>query len=304
MTHKFIFVLLIIFSFALFSTTQAGDQLWPHISGSKFIIYYQDDDLKNSQKILNLLQSSYLQLSQELGIHLVDSVFIFITPSQHAFDQIVGKKIPKWTDGLAAPMNNAIILKSPKWIPPETDINSIAIHELVHILLDRATKGNPIPRWFNEGMAVYYSGEKGFAASTLVSKSLVTNSLIPLSDIDDVLSFQHDKAQLAYQQSYLAVSYLFKYYGSEAVQAIIHKLGEGTNLNQALIEVIDLDSWEFEEAWLQYIKKQYRWHFLVEFDNYLWILILGLFILGFILIRLRNKRTIRQWQEDDENLID
>ncbi len=300
MNNKFISVPLIIFFIALFSIAQAGNQLWQRISGSIFIIYYQDDDLKNSQKILNRLHSSYLQLSQEIDINLVDSVLVFITPSKQSFDQIVGKNIPKWTDGLAAPMNNTIILKSPKWIPPDTDINSIAIHELVHIILDRATKGNPIPRWFNEGLAVYYSGEKSYASSTLVSKALVTKSLVQLIDIDDVLTFHRDKAQLAYQQSYLAVSYLFRSYGSEAVKGIIHKLGEGNNLNQAFIEVIDLDLWEFEEAWLQYIKKQYRWHFLVEFDKYLWILILGLFILGFILIRRRNKRTIRRWQEDDE----
>ena len=304
MTHRFIPVPLIIFFIALFSIVQAGDQMWQRIAGLNFVIYYQDDDLKNSQKILTLLQSSYLQLSQELDINLVDSVFIFITPSQQAFDQIVGKNIPKWTDGLAAPMNHAIILKSPKWNTPDMDINPIAIHELVHIMLDRATKGNPIPRWFNEGLAVYYSGEKSYASSTLVSKALVTNSLISLSDIDDVLSFHRDKAQLAYQQSYLAVSYLFRNYGNEAVRDIIYQLGEGNNLNQAFIKVMGLDSWEFEQAWLQYIKKQYRWHFLVEFDNYLWILILGLFILGFILIRLRNRRTIRQWQEDEDNFID
>lgn len=299
---KVILFLLILFNFALSSIVLAGDQLWQRISGSIFIIFYQDNDLQNSQKILNRLQSSYLQLSHEVGTELVDSVFIFITPSKQAFDQIVGKNIPKWTDGLASPMKNMIILKSPKWIPPETDINQIAIHELVHIILDRATKGNPIPRWLNEGLAVYYSGEKGYASSTLVSKALVNHSLIPLSDIDDVLSFHRDKAQLAYQQSYLAVSYLFENYGSEGVKNIIHKLGEGKNLNQAFIEVIDLDLWEFEEEWLQYIKKQYRWHFLVEFDNYLWILILALFILGFILIRRRNKRTIQRWQEDDEDL--
>ncbi|UCE07309.1 MAG: hypothetical protein JSW07_04560 [bacterium] len=302
MNIKYILFLITIFSFALSSISLAGDQQWQRISGSIFILYYQGNDLKNSQQILNSLQSSYLLLSEEIGVQLIDSVSVFITPSKKVFERIVGKNFPKWSDALAAPVKNTIILKSARWMPPETDNEAIAIHELTHIILDRAVKENPIPRWFNEGLAVYYSGEKGYASSTLVSKALVTNSIIPLSDIDEVLQFHVDKAQLAYQQSYLAVDYLFREFGNDAVKTIIHKMGEKLNLNQAFIEVIDLDLWEFEQQWYEHIKQKYRWHFLVEFDNYLWVLILALFVLGFIIIRRRNKRTIQRWQQEDENL--
>jgi len=301
MIIKFILCIITIFCLALSSISLAGDQQWQRISDSIFIIYYQDNDLRNSQKILNSLKISYRRLSQEIGIELTDSISIFIAPSKKIFDQIVGKNIPRWSDGIAVPTRNTIILKSAKWMPPETDNEAIAIHELTHIILNRATHVNPIPRWFHEGIAVYYSGEKGYASSTLVSKALVTNSIIPLNDIDEVLRFHKDKAQLAYQQSYLAIDYLFRQYGSDAVKKIIFMLGEGLDLNQAFIEVLDLDLWEFEEEWYEHVKRKYRWHFLVEFDNYLWVLILALFIIGFMIIRRRNKRTIQRWQEEDED---
>lgn len=300
MDIKTVISVLIIISFFLLSISLATDSQWQKITGSKFIVYFQVNDLQNSEKILNSLQSSYLRLSQEIGVELVDSVVVFITPSKEVFQKMVGENIPKWSDGIAAPIHNTIILKSPRWIPPETDNKAIAIHELTHIILARAVKGNPIPRWFNEGLAVYYSGEKGYASSTLVSKALLTDSIIPLSDIDEVLQFHVDKAQLAYQESYLAINYLMNQYGSDAVKKIIQKLGDGLNLNQALLEVIDLDLWEFEDEWLDHIKRKYRWHFLVEFDNYLWVLILALFIIGFIIMRRRNKKTIQRWQMEDE----
>jgi len=300
MKFKLILFLVVILNITLFSFSSAGCQQWRAISGSMFNVYYQGNDFRNCQKILISLQSSYLRLSSEIGVQLIDTVSVFITPSKKVFEQIVGKNFPKWSDGLAAPVKNVIILKSARWMPPETDNEAIAVHELTHIILNRAVNGNPIPRWLNEGLAVYYSGEKGFASGSLVSKALVTNSIIPLSDIDEVLQFHVDKAQLAYQQSYLAVDYLFHIYGSDAVRKIIHKLGEGLNLNQAFIEVINLDLWEFEDEWYQHIKRKYRWHFLVEFDNYLWVLILALFILGFLVIRRRNKRIIQQWQEEDD----
>ncbi len=299
MILRYIVFVITLFNLAFASISSTGNQPWERISGSIFIIYYQQNDLQNSKKILNTLQTSYIRLSREIGVTLVDSVLIYVTPSKKVFDQIVGSNFPKWSDGLAAPEKNLIILKSPNWMPPETDNEAIAIHELTHIVVNRAVKGNPIPRWFNEGLAVFYSGEKSYAASTLISKALVTNSIIPLSDIDEVLQFHKEKAQLAYQQSYLAVDYLFRQYGSDAVRRIIHKPGDGIDLNQAFIDVIDLDLWEFEDEWYHYIKQKYRWHFLVEIDNYLWVLILALFIFGFIIIRRRNKRTIERWQEEE-----
>jgi hypothetical protein len=294
-----IIILVTVVNFSFGSISSSGNQQWNRIAGSIFIIYHQESDVQNSKKILNSLQSCYVRLSREIGV-TSDSIFIYITPSKKVFDQIAGSDFPKWSDGFAAPLKNLIILKSPNWMPPGTDIEAIAIHELTHIILNRAAKGNVIPRWFNEGLAVFYSGEKGYAASTLISKALLTSSIIPLGDIDEVLQFHKEKAQLAYQQSYLAVDYLFRHYGKEAVKYIIDKLGEGIDLNQAFIEVIDRDLWEFEDEWYQYIKQKHRWHFLVEIDNYLWVLILALFVFGFIVIRRRNKRTIARWQEEEE----
>jgi len=273
---------------------------WKKISDTRFVVYYQEDDLQNSKKILNTLQTSYLRLSRELGVELVDTVSVFITPSKKVFRQLVGDNFPQWSDGVATPLRNIIILKSARWMPPETNNNAIAVHELTHIFVNRATHGKPIPRWFNEGLAVYYSGEKGFASGTLVSKALITNSIISLSDIDEVLQFHANKAQLAYQQSYLAVVFLFRNYGKEAVKKILAEVANGISFNQAFIDVLDADVWEFEEQWYQYIKRKYRWHFLVEFENYLWVLALVLFLVGFVLMRRRNKKTIQRWQEEDD----
>ena len=66
----------------------------------------------------------------------------------------------------------------------------------------------------------------------------------------------------------------------------------------------DMDTWEFELEWYNYIKKKQRWNFLMDLNSYFWGFILLLFIVGFIIIRIRNKRTLKRWeleeQEDSE----
>ena len=289
----------IVFSLFFSPFSHASDDQWHRLSDTNFIIYYQFNDSQNSEKIFKILKTSYYKLSQEIGVEVTDTIAVIIAPSKNDYQQMLGKNIPKWSDGVASPSKNSIVLKSASWTPPETDHSAIAVHELIHILLDRAVKGNPIPRWFDEGIAVYYSGEKRYASSSRISKALLTKSLIELKDIDNVLNFQADKAQLAYQESYLAVDYLFKQYGKDAVKKIIQHLGNGRDLNQAFLAVIDLDLWEFEGEWLDNIKQKYRWYFLVELDDYLWVIMLVLLVAGFFMMRIRNRRTIQRWQDED-----
>ncbi|MDZ7332263.1 MAG: peptidase MA family metallohydrolase [candidate division KSB1 bacterium] len=271
--------------------------------GQHFICYFQNDEIKVCQKLLIGLESAYQQLIQELGIKLEKTIAVYLTPSQQIFDALVGRYAPHWSDAIAVPTKNIIVLKSPTWSTPPHELLSIATHELVHMLLHQMLKGQAIPRWFEEGLAVYYSGEKRYASSSLVSRALLTGSLLSLDEIDHVLEFRADVAQLAYQQSYLAVVFLMKNYGAAAMRQIINHLAIGEPFDDALVHNIGLDRWEFEQAWLKYIQHQYRWHFLVDFDSYLWIFVLLLFLAGYMLMRRRNRRILEQWDTEDERLV-
>ncbi len=275
-------------------------QVWQQISEGSFICYFQNNEIKVCQKLLTSLASSSQQLSQQLGIELDRPVAVYLAPSQRSFDELVGHPVPAWSDAITLPASNMIVLKSPTWSAPRRELAGIATHELVHVLLHRALKDRTIPRWLDEGLAVYYSGDKAYASSSQVSRALLTESLLSLDEIDHVLTFRADVAQLAYQQSYLAVVFLIKNYGIEAIRQIIDRLAAEEQFDQALVQVIGSDLWEFEQEWLRYIRQQYRWHFLVDFDNYLWVFVLLLLVAGFILIRRRNRRIIEQWSSEDE----
>jgi len=277
---------------------------WHQLSSPPFIIYYQETNQRNlshANYVLNSLISSFPQLTMNIGASAYDLVSVYITPTEDIYQQFVGKNFPDWSEGIASPSKNLVVLKSPDIMSEHADIGKIAIHELVHILLNKAVHGNPIPRWFNEGLAVYYSGEKAFASGSLISKALITKSIIDLTEIDDVLVFYQGKAQLAYQESYLAVLYLFEQFGKDKVKEIISELGKGVPIDQALLNIIEMDMLDFEYEWNQHIKKKYRYRFLVDFDTYLWILILALFLLGFVLMRLRNRQTIKRWENEDND---
>lgn len=310
MKDKMKFHKIIIFKFFLFTIllyyvwhfhpVLAQQNNWLKKISSQFVIFFQSADQKNANKILQTIDQTFPQISQQLNISFLDSVTIILSPSEKSYSQFVGKNFPNWSGGAASPDQNLIILKSPSFTHEERNNAKITIHELTHILLNKAVNKNPLPRWFNEGMAVYFSGEKEFASNSLISKALITKSIIPLREIDKVLNFHQDKAQLAYQESFLAVSYLIEKFGNESMKIILAQLAQGNDMDAALVHAIGSDQTDFEYEWYHSIQKKYRWHFLLDFDIYLWIFILLLFIFGFLIIRKRNRLTMKRWEQEDE----
>ena len=269
---------------------------WEKISSDKFSVFYLDNDYNNAKNILNTLTEAYPLLRKAIGSELAFSINIFLSNSENVYKNIVGKNFPDWSSGAALPAHRVMVLKSHE---VNQDIHKIAIHELTHLLIDQATHSKPIPRWLNEGLAVYFSGEKNFASTSLISKALMTQSIIDLSDIDYVLTFHKSKAQLAYQESYLAVKYLIETYGLESVRNIIKQIALTNDYDAAFTSAIGMDMYNFEYEWFQYVQDNYRWHFLADFEIYLWMSMPLLFIVIFIIIRIRNRKTLKRWESED-----
>ena len=136
--------------------------------------------------------------------------------------------------------------------------------------------------------------------STAMSKALATRSLIPLSQIDNVLKFHRAKAELAYQESYSAVQYLLATYDIDAALKILDGLKSNQSMDDCFKSATGSSFHDFELEWTSYIKKHYKWNWVSDFDDYIWILIIVLFLLAGILIRLRNRQKLQEWQNETE----
>ncbi|RPI03915.1 MAG: hypothetical protein EHM72_00120 [Calditrichaeota bacterium] len=262
-----------------------------------FHVYYDAVDSNYARQAVTVLRSAVEELEFDLQYKLCEEVNIYISPSRKDFLSIVSDVLPPWTGAFAVPSRQVMYLKSPRW-DKNNSFEQVLVHELTHLVMHDFVSQVHIPRWLDEGLAIYYAREKRWKTDTALSKAAATRSLVPLDQIEDILKYHRAKADLAYQQSYSAVSYLLDTYDTEAVREILEGLKDGLPLNDCFIQATGSSYAVFEVEWANVITKRHKWLWLSELEEYLWIIILGLFVLAFFYRFLRNRQTIRRWEEE------
>lgn len=122
-------------------------------------------------------------------------------------------------------------------------------HELTHLVVDYLTRGN-YPRWFTEGVAQYEEYKlTGFvvkgAAGALRQRHYSISELT--ADFD-----QLPDQTLAYGESFAAVQYIVQNFGEHTLLELLHKLGAGYSLSDAMEKSIGINLQVFEERWQEW----------------------------------------------------
>lgn len=273
---------------------------WNKLENSPFQIFYSNQDKFYVDELSNLLGSSEDDLSKKIGLKIADPVKVFLCSSDRIFAELTGNFIPHWGAGVADPVRSVIVLKSPSVTGDHENFPKLVRHELVHILIGQSVRfPEALPRWFSEGIAILFSNDEQFATGKAISKALISDSIVPLDEIDDVLKFQQAKARLAYEESYSFTQFLEEKFGFDGLVKLIGVLNRSHSFDKTFSEVFEADLFELELEWYQSLESKYRWRFLQDFEIFLWISILFLFIFVFVVIRLRNRRIMNKWEKDE-----
>lgn len=124
-------------------------------------------------------------------------------------------------------------------------------HELTHQVVDDATN-NPyrsLPRWLNEGFAVYQSEGDTTSYRSQVSAAVASGDLLPLTALGWQFPTEPTKTVLAYAESVSAVDYIVRQYGKAALVKLILAYKKGPTDDEALQSAVGLDMASFQTAW-------------------------------------------------------
>jgi hypothetical protein len=217
----------------------------------------------------------------------------------------VAQGTPTWVSGFAYG-NLGVIVLFPERTPayPDTSFDELLFHELSHVLVARAAAGHSIPRWFNEGLAMYIGRSWNLEDRSRMTWALLVDRKVSLATLDQRFEGDRGEMRRAYAVSGAFVRDLFHRFGPKIGAQILSDLALGFPFEEAFYRRTGVDFARAEERFWHSHSIWYRWVPVLTSSATLWMAIT---ILSLFAVKRRRHRTVeikRQWEEEERWLDD
>jgi hypothetical protein len=269
----------------------------PHLAFS-----FHPHDEKLIKPLIDDAEGLRREILNDLGFEFKGITRVYLAPSFKDFQEVQpGGKIQPWAIGVAYPRMNLIVLLSPKAIKRgHIDLRTIFAHEFSHLALGRAFQGSEgAPQWLHEGLAMYESREWDFRRVSTITRAVLTNSLIPLSEITQSFPRERGRAELSYSESFYLVSFLINKYGRSPFHRFIREYSGGKPLNQVLVDTYGMGLDQLEKRWRGYLKMRFSWIPIITSSTALWFLFTLIFLLAYGKKRREERQLYEQWEREE-----
>lgn len=172
----------------------------------------------------------------------------------------VGHPPPDYATGVAYSRWGVILLtmSAPEsWEPPDLEV--VLVHELSHVVLHRAVRGHPVPRWFNEGVAIHQSEVRLLSRMSSLLQAAAQQSIHRLSELDRNFPSRPHEVNTAYAQSASIIGFLRRTDNDQKrFHRMIRSLREGATFDTALANAYGWTRIGLERQWRESLRTRYR----------------------------------------------
>ncbi len=263
---------------------------------------YHPSSRERVQPLIAQAEAVRHDLTERLGFPVLSEVRVEIarTPGEMATFAPSGAPYPEYAAGVAYSELGLVLLSlTPIHAGVEQDLAEVFRHELAHVALHDALNGQPVPRWFNEGFAVFASGESSFARMKTLSMSTVGGSLIPLHELERSFPNDETKAQIAYAEAVDVVRFLVRREDIHRFRTLVTELREGKSFEQAVLDAYAVDLATLELEWRDDASRRYTFLPILLSGTCFWVIALGLALWAWRRRKRRDKLTLQRWAREE-----
>jgi hypothetical protein len=293
-------VLLLLSVFGL--CTKASARQSSSLSTPHFLFTFSSPDRRLAEHLASLSEKIFTEIVSDIGVEPRPGIEIFIEHTHEAFlnRQPGAVKAPEWAAGLAYPELNLIILKAPHAALYGTiDPVRTFRHELAHLTLHQALAGVQIPKWLDEGFAMYEAKEWTFRTTAVITAATLKKTFIPLTSLNHEFPVAFEEAEVAYAQSFSMVAYLLNKYGGAAFHTFVLSLKQKKSISRSTQDAFGLSFYELEQRWHRYLRIRYTWIPIITSTATLWFLFTLVFVVVYLRKKSQAKQKVMEWELEE-----
>jgi len=271
------------------------------VKHQNYLIQYHVNDENRALQVVRILKKNVPAIANFYNIVFDRRITVILSGSAGEFQRLTQSQLPNWSAAVFLPAEKKIIIRDPKFLHTQDQLEKEITHEISHLYFTARFSPAALPLWFNEGLAEYLSQEEiDLNNGVIIANALFAKKIIPLTNIDSLLSFSPGRAQLAYAQSFSAILFLenLLHKSGSNWQVFLNSIEDG-GFQDALYKNIQMDAIDFEVKWYQWLKNKYQWFVIFNFENLIWFGLAIVLIGALYAVRYRNRKRLNQWEEEE-----
>ncbi|HEY3233136.1 MAG TPA: peptidase MA family metallohydrolase [Polyangiaceae bacterium] len=264
--------------------------------------WYHPDIRRAVQPLIDRAVEIRRDLAARLGQAPATGIRVRIarTPGEMEMLAPEGVPFPSYASGVAYPEIGLILLTAAPVNPNSRhNLEEIFRHEMAHVALWQAVGGRAVPRWFNEGFAVFASGESSFVRLQTLWTATLADSLLPIERLERTFPADATSASVAYAEAADLLRFLVRQQDRIRFVTLIERLKSGQTLSSAMLDAYNSDPNALEQEWRQDIARRYTFWPVVLSGTVVWVGIIGLFVWAWRRRRRRDRQTLARWAREE-----
>lgn len=225
---------------------------WQTLETDDLLLYWHSGSTSFAQALMDAGVIALEDLREATGVDIDEQIEIYIYASSEELHSAT-LFAPAWSGGLAFAAHRAVLIGIPT-ASLEWGKDAFA-HELSHVVIGSYTFSciSSLPRWLNEGLAMYAEGKMRSHYASLLAAAIKDDTLFSVRELGQIFSNDPDLASLSYAQSLSLVEYLIENHGQEDMLLLLDEFREGSPEDRALMDVYGVDRIGLEAAWRDWI---------------------------------------------------
>ncbi len=274
----------------------------PLVTTPHFRFFEVDGSVRNTTRIAENAERTFGILCRTLAVCDIAAktpIDVWLAPDAEKFAAAFpdGSPMAEWAVGVAFVAQGRIVLRAHG--SALFTLDETFEHELSHVLLHRGAAPGRVPRWFSEGVAIWQAGESVLERMVPAQRAALTDSLVPLSELDRRFPAQGPAVALAYAEAGLFLRWAIGQSGADLVPKLVADLRSGLDFNAAFRGRTGYSLEEAEEAWRETLEGPGLLLSVLSDQNVVWILLSLLFLMTARIKILRKRRRLQEMEEEE-----
>ena len=232
---------------------------WQELDSGKVRLFYYGAHKSRAQELLQVATAALSRISEDIGVEPERAIKIYVYNSKADMSDALVSRSTTY-DAFTTTLGVVVSEDTLLLLGTAAGVEQTVAHELTHIVVGEATDNPfhaPIPRWLDEGLAMYNEGNLPDYNRQALEMAILSDSLISVRSLS-AYTGDPSLVDLFYAQSHSIVDYLLATYGREKMVELLGVFKRGSHQEDALQEVYEFGLDALDAQWREHVGAQPR----------------------------------------------